>query len=81
MKIVLNDDREFQGTLGLQIVRAMQAIAFGAEALTVQKYITSIVEDAQRFERIALPAMGSKDAELAASLIDEMLRTGLARRG
>jgi uncharacterized membrane protein (DUF4010 family) len=80
MKVVLNDDREFQGT-PLQIVRAMQAIAFGAEALTVQKYIESVVEDAQRFEGIALAATGATDADLAASLIDEMIRTGLARRG
>ncbi len=80
MKIVMSDDRVFQGT-PLQIVRAMQSISFGAEARTVQKYVASVVEDAQRFEGVALAASGDTDAELAASLIDEMIRTGLARRG
>ena len=80
MKIVMNDDRVFQGT-PLQIVRAMQDISFGAETLTAQKYIASIVDAAQRFEGITLAATGTTDAELAASLIDEMIRTGLARRG
>jgi hypothetical protein len=80
MKIVMNDDRIFQGT-PLQIVQAMQAISFGAEALTVPKYIESVVADAQRFEGITLSASGNTDAELAASLISEMIRAGLARRG
>lgn len=80
MKIVMNDHRVFQGT-ALQIVRAMQEISFGAETLTVQKYIESVVEDAERFEGIPLAATGTTDAELAASLINELIRTGLARRG
>jgi hypothetical protein len=79
MKIVMNDDRVFHGT-PLQIVQAMQAIAFGAERLTVRKYIESVVESAQRFEGIALAATGDTDRELAASLIEQMIRTGLARR-
>ena len=79
MKIVMNDDRVFQGT-PLQIVRAMQDISFGAETLTLQKYIASVVDAAQCFEGITLAATGTSDAEFAASLIDEMLRTGLARR-
>lgn len=80
MRIVLNDDRVFQGT-PLQIVRAMQDISFGVEALTVRKYIESIVDAAQRIEGVTLAATGTIDAELAASLIDEMIRTGLARLG
>jgi hypothetical protein len=79
MKIVLNDDREFQGT-PLQIVQGMQNIAFGGAGLTVRKYIESVVDDAQRFEGVALAVTGNTDSELAASLIDEMVRTGLARR-
>jgi hypothetical protein len=79
MKIVLNDDREFQGT-PLQIVQGMQSIAFGGTELTVRKYIESIVDDAQRFEGIALRVTGNTDSNLAASLINEMVRTGLARR-
>jgi hypothetical protein len=79
MKIVMNDDRVFQGT-PLQIVRAMQDISFGAAGLTMRKYVESVVEDAQRFEGIALRVTGNADDDLAASLINEMLRTGLARR-
>jgi hypothetical protein len=76
MKLVMNDDRAFQGT-PLQIVRAMQDISFGAEALTVRKYIESIVDAAQRIEGVTLAATGTTDAELATSLIDEMIRTGV----
>jgi predicted P-loop ATPase len=79
MKIVLNDDREFQGT-PLQIVHAMQNIAFGGDGLTARRYIESVVDDAQRFEGIALRVTGNTDSDLAASLINEMVRTGLARR-
>ncbi len=79
MKIVMNDDRMFQGT-PLQIVQAMQDISFGAEGITVRKYIESVVDAAQRFEGIALAATGGTDAELAGSLISEMIRAGLARR-
>jgi hypothetical protein len=38
MKIVMRDGRVFQGT-ALQIVKAMQDIAFGVEDFTVPKYI------------------------------------------
>lgn len=80
MKILMNDDRVFQGT-PLQIVRAMQDISFGATGLTLRQYVESVVEDAQRFEGVPLATAGSTDAELAASLISEMIRAGLARPG
>lgn len=75
----MNDDRAFHGT-PLQIVRAMQDISFGGEGLTVAQYIASVVADAERFEGITLAATGTTDIELATSLIDELIRTGLARR-
>ena len=79
MKIILKD-RVFQGT-PLQIVRAMQDIAFGVDDFTVPQYIAWVVDNALRFEDVALKITGDTDAERAASLIDEMVRTGLARRG
>jgi hypothetical protein len=79
MKIVMADDRVFQGT-PLQIVQAMQAISFGGEGLTVREYIHSVVESAQRFEGFALAVTGDTDGELAASLIEQMFRAGLAQR-
>lgn len=79
MKIVMNDDREFQGT-PLQIVQAMQNIAFDGAGRTVREYVKSVVDDAQRFEGIKLTTMGDTDEDLAKSLVGELVRTGLARR-
>jgi hypothetical protein len=80
MKIRMRDDREFQGT-PRQIVRAMQDIAFGVDDFTVPRYIEWVVANAQKFEGVGLTVSGETDDELAASLVEEMVRTGLARRG
>ena len=69
MKIMMRDDRVFQGT-PLQIVRAMQDIAFGVADFTVRKYVEWVAANALKFEGV----------ELAASLVDEMVRTGLTQR-
>jgi hypothetical protein len=79
MKIRMRDDRVFQGT-PLQIVRAMQDIAFGVEDFTVRKYIDWVVANAQKFEGVELKVEGPTDDALAASLMDEMIRTGLTFR-
>jgi ribosomal protein S3 len=79
MKIVMRDGRVFQG-IALQIVRAMQDIAFGVEDFTVPKYIEWVVTNARKFEEVELDVKGETDEELAASLVAEMLRTGLTRR-
>ncbi len=79
MKIVMRDGRVFQGT-ALQIVKAMQDIAFGVEDFTVPKYIEWVVANARKFEEVELDVKGETDEELAASLVAEMLRTGLTRR-
>ena len=79
MKIMMRDDRVFQGT-ALQIVRAMQDIAFGVDDFTVRKYIEWVAANALKFEGVELAVTGETDDELAASLVDEMVRTGLTRR-
>jgi len=79
MKIMMRDDRVFQGT-ALQIVRAMQDIAFGVDDFTVRKYIEWVAANALKFEGIELAVQGETDDALAASLVDEMVRTGLSRR-
>ncbi len=79
MKIVMRDGRVFQGT-ALQIVKAMQDIAFGVEDFTVPKYIEWVMANARKFEEVELDVKGETDEELAASLVAEMLRTGLTRR-
>ena len=80
MKIIMRDDRGvFQGT-ALQIVRAMQDIAFGVEDFTVRKYVEWVAANALKFEGVELDVKGASDEEQAASLVAEMLRTGLTRR-
>ena len=79
MKIMMRDDRVFQGT-PLQIVRAMQDIAFGVADFTVRKYVEWVAANALKFEGVELAMQGETDDELAASLVDEMVRTGLTQR-
>lgn len=76
MKIMMRDDRVFTGT-PLQIVRAMQDIAFGVDDFTVRQYVEWVAANALKFEGVALTVVGDTDDELAASLVAEMVRTGL----
>lgn len=80
MKIIMRDDREFVGT-PVQIVRAMKDIAFGVEHLNLAQYIEWVVANAKKFEEVELKVTGTTDDALSASLVDEMLRAGLTRRG
>jgi hypothetical protein len=77
MKIVMRDGRVFHGT-ALQIVKAMQDIAFGVEQMTLDEYIDWVVQNAQRFEEVELKVAGETTDERAKALIDEMLAKGLA---
>jgi len=79
MKIRMRDERVFQGT-PRQIVRAMQDIAFGVNDFTFRQYIDWVVANAQKFEGVELTLTGETDDDLAASLVDEMIRTGLTKR-
>ncbi len=79
MKIEMRDGRVFQGT-ALQIVRAMQDIAFGVQDFTVPKYVEWVVANARNFDAVELNVKGDTEDEMAASLVSEMLRTALSRR-
>ena len=79
MKITMRDGRVFQGT-ALQIVTAMQDIAFGVDDFTVPEYIDWVVANARRFEEVELKVEGASDEEKAKSLVEEMVRVGLAAR-
>ena len=79
MKIRTLEGRMFQGT-PVQIVRAMQDIAFGVADFTLNEYIDWAISNVQRFEGPVLAVQGSTEEERAASLLAEMLRTGLAKR-
>jgi hypothetical protein len=80
MRIRMKDGRVFQGT-ELQIVRAMQDIAFGVEDFTVLEYINWVAQKARDFEGVDLAISGTSDDERAGALVREMLRAGLAHRG
>jgi hypothetical protein len=79
MTITMRDGRVFQGT-PLQIVKAMQDIAFGVDDLTVPEYIAWVVANARKFEEVELRITGATDDEQASALVDEMVRAGLAER-
>ena len=79
MRILLSDGRVFSGT-PLQIVRAMQDVAFGAEHFSTAEYIDWVATNAERAEGVALQIEGETDEERAASLLAEMLRVGLATK-
>lgn len=79
MKIVMRDGRLFQGT-AVQIVRAMQDVAFGVDDFTLPEYIDWVVANARKFDEVELDVQGESDEERAASLVDEMVRTGLTQR-
>ena len=79
MRIRMKDGRVFQGT-GLQIVRAMQDIAFGVDAFTVPEYIEWVANNVRNFEAVELDITGLTDQDKAESLVQGMLRAGLAQR-
>ena len=49
MNIVMRDGRVFRGT-AVQIVKAMQDIAFGVEQFTLPEYIDWVMQNAAKFE-------------------------------
>ena len=79
MKIKTRDDHVFQGT-PLQMVCAMRSLALGREHLSVPSYVEWVVANALKFERVALDVAGETDDELAASLVEAMIRAGLTYR-
>jgi hypothetical protein len=79
MKIVMRDGRVFQGT-ALQIVRAMQDIAFGVDSMTLDQYIDWVVDNARRFEAVEFAIVGATTEERAQALVHAMIETGLAGR-
>ncbi|MBI5536450.1 MAG: hypothetical protein HY898_27255 [Deltaproteobacteria bacterium] len=75
----MRDGRVFRGT-AVQIVKAMQDIAFGVEQFTLPEYIDWVVQNAAKFEEVELKIAGETDEEKAAALVAEMIRTGLTRK-
>jgi len=78
MNITLKDGRTLIGT-PLQIVKQMRSLAFTDPEQTLGQYIDWVAENALRFDDIALNVTGETDEQRADSLVQEMLRAGLAR--
>jgi hypothetical protein len=79
MRIEMRDGRAFEGK-ALEIVRAMQDIAFGVEQLSLSEYIDWVVRNASKFEDVELKISGETDEEKSESLVSEMVRVGLTRK-
>jgi hypothetical protein len=79
MRIQMADGRELEGT-PTQIVQQMQSIAFGRDHDTLSDYIDWVKRQTLEFEGIELNIEGASSNDKAASLVQELLRTGLARR-
>lgn len=76
--VTLQDGRTFEGS-PLEIVTAMRARCF-VESSSLRDYIDWLVGNTLRWG-ITLVVTGETDAERAASIVDELLRTGLGQRG
>lgn len=79
MRIAMGDGRMFQGT-ALQIVGAMRDAAFAPGDFTVPEYVAWTVSHARSHEEVDLDVQGETDEALAASLVAELIRSGLARK-
>jgi len=80
MEIVMRDGRVFKGT-PVEIVRDMKEIAFGVEQLSLNEYIDWVAANAKKFEDVELRVAGETEEAKAASLVAEMIRTGLTAAG
>jgi hypothetical protein len=79
MRIRLIDDRVFEGT-PKQIVGQMRSLAFAEQSLPLIEYCNATAERAGGVHGVDIKLTGDTEEERAASLVDEMLRVGLATR-
>ncbi|HEY6556550.1 MAG TPA: hypothetical protein VI072_04725 [Polyangiaceae bacterium] len=76
--VTLQDGRTFEGS-PLEIVTAMRARCF-VQNSSLRDYMDWLVDNTSLWG-ITLVVTGETDAERAASIVDELLRTGLGQRG
>jgi len=76
---IIIDGRKFSGT-PLQIVQAMQSIAFEVKRRTIGEYIDWVVDNTRSVEGLELKVAGNSDKERAESLVSAMIETGLATK-
>ncbi len=79
MRIMVGDGRVLEGT-AVQIVEAMQYVAFGKENMSLGEYVDSSAIEAQRMMGVELNIEGETDEEKAKSFVKEILNAGLAKK-
>jgi len=78
MTIVIRaDGRSFSGT-PVQIVQAMQSVAFGQEHLSLSEYMDWSAGMLQQMTGVNLRVVGVGEEERALSFVSGMVREGLA---
>lgn len=76
MLLILKDGHSFDGS-ATEVLLAMKATAFnGGDSLDA--YIAWMVDNARKFYDVTLEVRGETTEARALSLIDELVRTGLA---
>jgi hypothetical protein len=70
--------RVFQGT-ALQIVGGLRAL-LGEPDLAIEDYVAWVAREVERQMGVALDVQGDDPEARAGSLLDELVRVGLARR-
>jgi len=80
MKITLNDGETFKGRSALDVVTCMKGASMFTEHKNTEEYIRMVVRNAWRFFGVGLEVTGDTEAEMARSLIRELVRNGLASK-
>jgi hypothetical protein len=80
MKVVLAGSSDVLAGEAADIVRAMQARAFGVDHLPLSDYITWVVEQTKARMGVTLVVEGRTASERAHSLLLQLLAHGLASR-
>ena len=80
MKVVLVGSSDVLEGEAEDIVRAMQARAFGVDHLTLSDYITWVVEQTKVRMGVTLVVEGSTPSARAESILLQLLGHGLAER-
>ena len=79
MQLKLKDGRVVQGT-ARQVVSAMRDIAQFSQAATLGDYVEFVQNNTQTFEGVTLDVKGETEDDRCSSLVDELIRNGLAER-
>jgi len=80
MKITLKDGESFEARTALGVVEKMKGASMFTEFKTAEAYMEMVVRNAWRFFGAGLEVSGDTESKRAQALINELMRTGLAKR-